>query len=76
MTALTGELLIGAARVSATAGTMRALNPTTGEFLEPEFAFGGQEEVDRALRLADEAFDSYSHTGLAERAAFLDLVAD
>ncbi|MFF3517880.1 aldehyde dehydrogenase (NADP(+)) [Streptomyces sp. NPDC002573] len=76
MTALTGELLIGAARVSATTGTMRALNPTTGEFLEPEFAFGGQEEVDRALRLADEAFDSYSHTGLAERGAFLDLVAD
>ncbi|MGW2939998.1 aldehyde dehydrogenase (NADP(+)) [Streptomyces sp. NPDC001156] len=73
---LTGELLIGAAQVPATAGTMKALNPATGEYVEPEFAFGGVAEVDRALRLADEAFDSYSHTALAERAAFLDLVAD
>ncbi|MFG3059505.1 aldehyde dehydrogenase (NADP(+)) [Streptomyces sp. NPDC048231] len=73
---LTGELLIGAAAVPASAGTMRALNPATGELIEPEFAFGGHAEVDRAVRLADEAFDSYSHTGLAERAAFLDLVAN
>lgn len=73
---LTGELLIGAAKVPATAGTMKALAPATGELLEPEFAFGGAAEVDRAVRLADEAFDSYSHTGLAERAAFLDLIAD
>ncbi|MFE9608152.1 aldehyde dehydrogenase (NADP(+)) [Streptomyces sp. NPDC006012] len=73
---LTGELLIGAAEVAATAGTMKALDPATGQFVEPEFAYGGAAEVDRALRLADEAFDSYSHTGLAERAAFLVLIAD
>ncbi|WP_424534381.1 aldehyde dehydrogenase (NADP(+)) [Sphaerisporangium viridialbum] len=73
---LTGDLLIGAAQVPATTGTMKALNPATGELIGPEFAFGGAAEVDRAVRLADEAFDSYSHTGLAERAAFLDLIAD
>ncbi|MEV6296754.1 aldehyde dehydrogenase (NADP(+)) [Streptomyces sp. NPDC051896] len=73
---LTGELLIAGAGVPATAGTMKALNPATGELLEPAFAFGGPAEADRALRLADEAFDSYSHTFLAERAAFLDLIAD
>ncbi|WP_329042689.1 aldehyde dehydrogenase (NADP(+)) [Streptomyces sp. NBC_00178] len=73
---LTGELLIGASRVPATAGVMKAFNPATGELIEPEFAFGGRAEVDRALHLADDAFDSYSHTGLAERAAFLDLIAD
>ncbi|MEU1601005.1 aldehyde dehydrogenase family protein, partial [Streptomyces sp. NPDC005708] len=73
---LTGELLIGAACVPATAGTMTALNPASGELIEPEFAFGGAAEVDRAVRLADEAFDSYSHTGLAERAALLELIAD
>ncbi|MEU1600744.1 aldehyde dehydrogenase family protein, partial [Streptomyces sp. NPDC005708] len=73
---LTGELLIGAAGVPATAGTMTALNPASGEPIEPEFALGGPAEVDRALRLAEEAFDSYSHTGLAERAAFLNLIAD
>ncbi|PBC47435.1 aldehyde dehydrogenase (NADP(+)) [Rhodococcus sp. ACPA1] len=73
---LTGELLIGGARVRATTGTMKAFNPATGELIEPEFAFGGSAEVDRALRLAGEAFDSYSHTDLADRAAFLDLIAD
>ncbi|WP_426570181.1 aldehyde dehydrogenase (NADP(+)) [Streptomyces canus] len=73
---LTGNLFIGAAEVAATAGTMKALDPATGELIEPEFAFGGATEVDRAVRLADEAFDTYSHTGLAERAAFLDLIAD
>jgi len=73
---LTGELLIGAGQVPPTTGTMKALNPATGELIEPEFAFGGLFEVDRAVRLADEAFDSYSHTGPAERAAFLDLIAD
>ncbi|MEU6656517.1 aldehyde dehydrogenase (NADP(+)) [Streptomyces sp. NPDC046900] len=73
---LTGELLIGAAHVPAGAGTMKALNPATREVIEPEFAFGGAADVDRAVTLADEAFDSYSHTGPAERAAFLDLIAD
>ncbi|MEU0837659.1 aldehyde dehydrogenase (NADP(+)) [Streptomyces sp. NPDC005969] len=73
---LTGNLLIGRAGVPATAGTMKAFNPAVGELIEPEFAFGGAAEVDRAVRLADEAVDSYSHTGPAERAAFLDLIAD
>ncbi|MFE1996269.1 aldehyde dehydrogenase (NADP(+)) [Streptomyces parvulus] len=73
---LTGDLLIGGGRVPATAGTMKAFNPATGEFIEPEFAFGGPAEVDRALRLADEAYDTYSRTGLEERAAFLELIAD
>ncbi|MET8226087.1 aldehyde dehydrogenase (NADP(+)) [Streptomyces sp. NPDC005301] len=73
---LTGELFIGAERVPAATGSMKAFSPATGELIEPEFAFGGPAEVDRALRLADDAYDSYSHTGLAERAAFLDLIAD
>lgn len=73
---LTGDLLIGGGRVPATAGTMKAFNPATGELIEPEFAFGGPAEVDRALRLADEAYDTYSRTGLEERAVFLELIAD
>ena len=34
---LSGELLLGAARVAGGAGTVRAMNPATGEWLEPEF---------------------------------------
>jgi alpha-ketoglutaric semialdehyde dehydrogenase len=38
---LTGELLIGAADVVATEGTMKALNPATNREIEPGFALGG-----------------------------------
>lgn len=74
--ALTGNLLIGAQEVGATAGTMKALNPATDSEIEPPLAFGGAAEVDRAARLADDAFDSYNNTTLAERAAFLERIAD
>ncbi|MFD1275142.1 aldehyde dehydrogenase (NADP(+)) [Streptomyces kaempferi] len=73
---LTGHLLIGSSNVPASASTMKALDPATGEYIGPEFAFGGPAEVDRAARLADDAFDSYNRTGPKERAAFLDLIAD
>lgn len=73
---LTGNLLIGAQEIRATAGTMRALNPATNLRFEPDFAFGGIEEVDRAAQLADEAYDSYNDTSLVVRAAFLERVAD
>jgi NADP-dependent aldehyde dehydrogenase len=71
---LTGNLLIGAQEVPASAGSMKALNPATNQEIEPSFAFGGRAEVDRAARLADDAFDSYTHTTLAERAAFLERI--
>jgi NADP-dependent aldehyde dehydrogenase len=73
---LTGNLLIGSQEVPASAGTMKALNPATNAEIEPLFAFGGVAEVDRAARLADEAFDSYNNTSLAERASFLERIAD
>lgn len=73
---LTGNLLIGAQEVSATAGTMKALNPATNAEIEPSFAFGGSAHVDRAAQLADDAFDSYNSTSLEARAAFLERIAD
>lgn len=72
---LTGKLFIGADEFPATAGTMKALNPKTYQYIEPAFAHGGVDEVDKAATLADEAFDSYSHTTLTERAAFLERIA-
>ncbi|MBP0589669.1 aldehyde dehydrogenase (NADP(+)) [Paraburkholderia sp. LEh10] len=73
---LTGNLLIGAEEVGATAGVMKALNPATNVEIEPAFAFGGSAEVDFAVQLADDAFDSYNATSLDERAAFLERIAD
>lgn len=73
---LTGALFIGASNVAATRGTMRALDPSTDTEIDPPFALGGPEEVDRAARLADDAFDSYGRTTPRARAAFLERIAD
>lgn len=73
---LTGHLIIGEADVGPTAGTMHALDPRTDAQIEPPFAFGGEAEVERAARLADAAFDSYNASTLAQRAAFLEKIAD
>jgi len=73
---LTGNLLIGAAEVPASAGAMKALDPRTNTEVAPLFALGGAAEVERAARLADAAFDSYNATTLAQRAAFLETIAD
>ncbi|MVV49702.1 aldehyde dehydrogenase (NADP(+)) [Pseudomonas sp. PB120] len=73
---LTGHLFIGAENAEGTEGTMKALNPATNQLIEPDFALGGAAEVDRAATLADQAFDDYSHTSLARRAAFLESIAD
>jgi NADP-dependent aldehyde dehydrogenase len=72
---LSGHLIIGAAEVGPSAGTMRALDPRTDTAIEPPFAFGAEAEVERAARLADAAFDSYNATTLAQRAAFLERIA-
>jgi NADP-dependent aldehyde dehydrogenase len=73
---LNGNLIIGAADVGPTAGTMRAIDPRTGAEVEPPFALGTEAEVDRAARLADAAFDSYNATTLEQRAAFLEKIAE
>ncbi|MBZ9782110.1 aldehyde dehydrogenase (NADP(+)) [Pseudomonas sp. REP124] len=73
---LTGNLLIGSHEAPASEGTMKALNPATNQTIEPAFALGGAADVNRAAILADEAFDHYSHTSLAERSAFLERIAD
>jgi 2,5-dioxopentanoate dehydrogenase len=72
---ITGDLLIGAQRVGARERSFRAVNPATGELLEPVFAFAGPGEVERACDLAWEAFHIYRNTGLEERAEFLEAIA-
>ncbi|WP_411700408.1 aldehyde dehydrogenase (NADP(+)) [Conyzicola sp.] len=72
---LTGDMLIGAARVRGTAGSFRAADPATGEPVEPEFGQGDESDVDRAALLARDAFDVYRATSPAERADFLESIA-
>ncbi|MBA1366533.1 aldehyde dehydrogenase (NADP(+)), partial [Burkholderia gladioli] len=61
---ITGNMLLGAASVRGTQGTLRAFAPASGQELEPEFGAGGAEDVDRACRRAVEAFDPYRQAAL------------
>ena len=73
---ISGDILIGAHAVSGKQRDLRAINPATGEVLEPAFAFAGREEVNRACQLAWEAFHAYRETSIEERAKFLECIAN
>ncbi|AYX32964.1 aldehyde dehydrogenase [Burkholderia pseudomallei] len=73
---ITGEMLIGAAAVRGSEGTMRAYAPAQGVELEPTFGAGGAADVDRACRLANAAFDPFRQAPLETRARFLEAIAE
>jgi len=73
---ITGEILIGSGRVPGRGKTFRAINPATNEELDPPFALGGREEVEKACALAWSAFHIYREIPLEERARFLETIAD
>ncbi len=70
-----GEMLIGATALRGGDTEFHAVDPATGERLEPAFGGGGAAEVARACALAWGAFDAYRETGLEGRARFLATVA-
>jgi len=72
---VTGEMLIGARSVHGSEGTLHAVNPATGEQLEPCFGGGSAADVDAACRLAEAAFDPFRALSLEKRAAFLEAIA-
>ncbi len=72
---VTGDILLGGQRVAGGQRSFHAINPATGETLEPAFAFAGPAEVERACDLAWAAFPVYRATGLEERARFLETIA-
>ena len=72
---LTGDLFIGRGRV-ATGERFRAVDPATGDLLEPEFSAAGVAEVERACALAEAAFERYAELHVEQRAAFLERIAD
>jgi NADP-dependent aldehyde dehydrogenase len=72
---LTGEMVIGFERVAGTGRAITAVDPRTGERLDPEYRYGGDADVERACALAEGAFDAYRATSAERRAAFLDAIA-
>lgn len=57
------------------AGQFRAINPTTGQELEPVFTSARPEDIDRAANNASDAAAAFAALSGRERAAFLRAVA-
>jgi 2,5-dioxopentanoate dehydrogenase len=74
--AITGKMLIGSRSLVDHRTTFKAVNPATGETMEPAFSTAGETEVAQACALAAAAFDSYRDSSTALRASFLDRIAE
>ncbi len=72
----TGRMLIGARAVLGSGAAEFAVNPATGERLEPGFPAGSSDDVARAAELARMAFDRYRATPLETRAQFLETIGE
>ena len=72
---LTGEMFIGAERVLGDCGLVPSYDPRTALPLPPEYGQGGVDEVERATRLAEVAFDTFRELDPESRARFLDRVS-
>ncbi|HEY6816855.1 MAG TPA: aldehyde dehydrogenase (NADP(+)) [Croceibacterium sp.] len=70
-----GAILIGSQALQAEA-RFGAVDPATGETLEPSFSCAGADAVEAAAALADAAFPTYAATDPASRAAFLEACAE
>src|SRR5581483_1130834 len=73
---LSGRSLIGANEGTGTGETFYAKDPSTGQNLEPGFASASTAEVDAAVRLAAQAFESYRKSSGKERGALLRKIAE
>jgi alpha-ketoglutaric semialdehyde dehydrogenase len=70
-----GAILIGSQQRQAE-DRFSAVNPATGETLEPSFSSAGAEAVAQAGALAEAAFPGYSATDPVSRAGFLEACAE
>ncbi|WP_417750623.1 aldehyde dehydrogenase (NADP(+)) [Saccharopolyspora griseoalba] len=69
-------MMIAGGPVTGTGERIRAIDPSSGSPLEPAFGHGDDSHVERACAAAAEAFGGYRRTPLADRAAFLERIAD
>jgi alpha-ketoglutaric semialdehyde dehydrogenase len=70
-----GKSLIGFQDAMPSGDTFQAFNPATGEKLETAFYAASSQDVDRAARLATDAFPVFSQLRAHDKAAFLKRIA-
>ena len=70
-----GRSIIGYGQGQGTEPAARAINPTTGETMGPDYVAAQPEEIEEAVRLADRAFAPYSALTGRQRGHFLRTIA-
>lgn len=73
---MTGENFIGYTRSAEGSIIFQTVDPSEGVFLPTDFYCANEDEADRAVKLATDAFDLFSATSLIQRASFLEEVAN
>lgn len=74
-TTLSARSLIGFREGTGAGDNFYGVDPATGEQLQPGFTSATAEEVDAAVRLATEAFETYRSVSGRERGALLRKIA-
>jgi len=70
-----GKSIIGFSRAASNGRTFNAVDPSTGHNLEPAFHFASSEEVNLAVRLAAEAFETYGRATGRQKGILLSKIA-
>ncbi len=73
---MTGLSLVGGQPAEPGAAVFRAINPATGAELETPFYSASDADIERAARLAAEAFPVFAHLPGRARAGFLRAIAE
>ena len=65
---ISGEAIIGGVHERGAAGSFKAWDPSARDYLEPPFHMVDAAQIDRACRLAEQAFDVFRATSDERRA--------
>lgn len=76
MNSISGKNNIGFSWLAKGSKTFRAFDPAANDFLKEEFFLATDDELETIMRLAEKAFPLYTKKTDAERAVFLEAIAD
>ena len=72
---LSGKSIIGFSRGASNGAMFHAVDPSTGQSLNPAFHSASSEEVDAAVQLAAEAFATYGRATGRQKGILLSKIA-
>lgn len=73
---VSGEMILAGRPIQGVGVAFAATNPATGATIAPDFMTATRDDLERACAAADDAFAPFRALGPADRAQFLDRVAE